>query len=164
MASSSFLFTNSLLQQCPKLCKFSIMAPQRGIDDISPATLISSFEGTTIKYLCLKGLKMPSKIDSPLNLDSAVCLAERLTLDLSSNLSVWFPYFRCILPNWSDLKIFCSKDGIQLWSDVLWANDLSHLRQLHVCLFIHEFCYLALVLLLICLRFQVPFFNSAIPI
>ncbi|KAF8989526.1 hypothetical protein BDZ89DRAFT_1087415 [Hymenopellis radicata] len=115
LASSPFLFTNRLLRQCPELRKFTI----NGAIDLTD-------------HLVLRRLKMPSAIDSPLDLDAVVRSVERLTLDSSRTFSVWHPYFRSILPHWSELKISCDVDRIQTWGDVLRTSNLSHLRRLHV--------------------------------
>ncbi|KAF8899968.1 hypothetical protein CPB85DRAFT_1256860 [Mucidula mucida] len=105
---------------------------------ISPAALMSNFQDTTVKNLQLRLLELPSTIDSPLDLDVTVCSVECLTLDSPGNLAVRFPYFRRILPNWSEFKILCVQDNMRPWGNALQTCDLSHLHRLHVRVFIRS--------------------------
>ncbi len=140
LASSPFLFSNAILRQCSELCKLTIAPARGGMHHvISPAALMSNFQDTTVKNLQLRLLELPSTIDSPLDLDVTVCSVERLTLDSPGNLAVWFPYFRRILPNWSEFKILCVQDNMRPWGNALQTCDLSHLHRLHVRVFIREF-------------------------
>ncbi len=130
-----FLFTPILLRQGSELNKFKMIAFS---NTVSPAAIISSLKGTTVKSLDLQTYGMVSAIDTPLNvsLNSAVCESiEHFTLDSPHNLPVWFLYLRHTLPHLSKLKIFCECHiKLQTWSTFLCScNFFTSLSITHLC-------------------------------